>query len=679
MRPLLRTLLAALLACACTAEPPRPEPRVRLPAAAPAEPPPIGIPHGGEVLHVAVTESGDAAVSLDSLGGVRLWPMLDGSREPIAIQLPNVRLVAISHAGAELLVAILDVSGSLRLIRYTREGRVRGSAQVPGDAPVDDVVAIDGGILVARRDRSIERYDALATLAGRITLAPGEQLGALAVRHGGGAVLIEHAVIEHGQRRMNELRWIDLAQGLQWGARVTVPGNLRVDQLAISPSHRRFAIVSITDTGLQVFDSATGVAVPVAGNGGPRHGGTAGAAIGFLDEDHVARVTSTVEWWVAATADPMTMDPWSLYAGSLTSAVASESAAIGDGLIVSGYGPHLALQSMSGIHFLGWRDPASGEIGTSIEGALALEVGQQVLTLDRRLARARELTLPDSGSPKPTRVWWLDANHAVTSRQPSTKRGEAEPATLELVDLRHEALRVPIGTYARIQRVEWDGELHTLAVVGDGTLARFQVDMTANTLTELPVIKLPRGVENVRLLDPKMADGANLVVIRSDGESGKRLAYWVADSPTTNYRLPKSAGTVIEGFVAGISPTGALYVRSDAGLVMRFRAHQRLFPHLEADSISTDRTGDRILALRQGQISLLDPDGIEQWHQAVWGARRVVFSPDGTQVVVQAQGGMVALDATTGARTATACGFSFALMTKPPELQQLNVTPVCEE
>ncbi len=693
--------MIALACAACNADPAPPAPSALTLHAPPGKPevPPIGVPHGGSIQRVAITEQADAAISLDALGSLRLWPALDGTREPIAIELPNAHTIAIAPSGRDLLVAILDVSGSVRLLRYTREGRARGSAQVPGEAVIEDLVAIDGGVLVARRDRSIERYDADGTLRGRIALEPGEALGALATRRGGAAALIGHPVVkpavplppERGDfvekpqapvrtvDNADALRWIELADGLRWGGRVTVPADLQLDQLAISPSHHRFATVSQDTFVLHVFDGTTATATPVEGNEPTRVFGTPTASPGFIDDDHVARVTSTIEWWVATTADPMTKDPWKAYAGSSTTPVTNECSAIGDGLVVSGYGSNLALQSMAETRFLGWRDPATGEVATNILASLTLDVGQRLLTLDRRLERTSEIAFADHGHAKPSQLWWLDANHAITQQRSASESSTQRRQELTLVDLRHDDVRVAVGTYNYVQRVEWNAELRTLAVVADGEIKRFTVDPQANTLTELPVIKVPSNFENVRLLDPKRADGANLVVIRVDGQTGGRLAYWLTDSATTNYGLTTKEGTLLDGFVAGISPTGALFSRGDSGIVMTHGGQKKLYPQLLADWISADRSGERLLALHQGQLTLFDPAGTERWHQTVWGAQRAMFSPDGTQVVIQTQGGVVALDAGTGARTAMVCGFSFGLMTKPPELRALNVAPVCED
>ena len=54
-------------------------------------------PHAGNIREVATTEAGDAAISLDDLGGIRVWPALDNTREPIAISVAAAEHVAVAR------------------------------------------------------------------------------------------------------------------------------------------------------------------------------------------------------------------------------------------------------------------------------------------------------------------------------------------------------------------------------------------------------------------------------------------------------------------------------------------------------------------------------------------------------------------------------------------------------
>ena len=181
-------MLAALAACNPTEDPPPPPKTV--PVVAVPEQPPVGVPHGGQITHLAVTEAGDAAVTVDNLGDLRLWPTLDGKHEPIPFTVNGADTLAIAHAGDELLVGVVDQAGAGHLVRFSRTGVQHAKLQLPGDVAIDQIVAIDRGVLVARVDQSIERYDATGVLRGRITADASTTFGALAVRHGVAAVLL---------------------------------------------------------------------------------------------------------------------------------------------------------------------------------------------------------------------------------------------------------------------------------------------------------------------------------------------------------------------------------------------------------------------------------------------------------------------------------------------------------
>src|SRR6185312_1559998 len=157
-------------------------------------------------------------------------------------------------------------AGAVQLLRFSRTGVLRGRVQVPGETEIDQLVAIEGGVLVARADESIERYDAKGQLRGRIGAGPGESFGALATRHGAaGVILVEQRLEEqppvleleeipdHPRPRHKvlvnrghaaKMRWIVLGDGLSWGATLALPDKLAETGLAISPSHQRIALFS---------------------------------------------------------------------------------------------------------------------------------------------------------------------------------------------------------------------------------------------------------------------------------------------------------------------------------------------------------------------------------------------------------------------------------------------------
>src|SRR5262249_40580901 len=97
------------------------------------------------------------------------------------------------------------------------------------------------------------------------------------------------------------------------------------------------------------------------------------------------------------------------------------------------------------------------------------------------------------------------------------------------------------------------------------------------------------------------------------------------------------------------------------------------------DFIMPNRDGTLLATMHQGEIAIIDPNGVPRWHETVWGTQMVQFTGDERRLLVRTSGGLIALDAATGKRVAAACGFGFGLLDKEPQLNTLGVTPVCED
>src|SRR5258708_37923510 len=75
---------------------------------------PIHAGHEAFVLAVAVTDDGKVAASADANGSLRLWPALDGSREPVVVAARAATALAIARDREQLVIAGLDAVGQLR-------------------------------------------------------------------------------------------------------------------------------------------------------------------------------------------------------------------------------------------------------------------------------------------------------------------------------------------------------------------------------------------------------------------------------------------------------------------------------------------------------------------------------------------------------------------------------------
>lgn len=67
-----------------------------------------------------MSAQGDAAVTVDLVGRLRVWTALDGSREPAAISAPVPTQIAIAGTPNEVTVGLVDQAGSAHVLRIGR-------------------------------------------------------------------------------------------------------------------------------------------------------------------------------------------------------------------------------------------------------------------------------------------------------------------------------------------------------------------------------------------------------------------------------------------------------------------------------------------------------------------------------------------------------------------------------
>jgi hypothetical protein len=526
-------------------------------------------------------------------------------------------------------------------------------------------------------------------LRGRIAADPSSSFGALAVRHGIAAVvLVGHdttvgpatlQVVKHRKQpppavlveRASGLRWITLGEGLAWGATIEVPKNIDPHALAISPSHKRVLLAELSSGQVDLFDvGATGL-TEVASDGVI----TAQAgALGLVDDDHAVAVAfSAVHWLIAKAAKKPDIDPWKIETNPTAETVNDQVYAIGDGMFVSALGPNLVKQDLHATTYLGWSDVASGNVIVSGVG-VGLEPGNgHMVWLDRSLQRENEVDIAELGYGPLMRTWWLDPNHAVLER-----RGNNDTSEVFLVDVRHREVNVALGSFRYIQQISYAEDVGMIAIVIAGEIHRFKVDLEYNKTAALPTLIGNFQGPQFRLLDPERANGLIAIGVGYD-DMGMRVTSW-RDGPNGKLQGVKAKGALL-GAPIGVDATGMIYVRGgDAVTGVRDGKDVLHFPTGEvAEMLVSNVTGDRLAAIHGAELAVYDPKGGLQWRQNVWGAQSMLFTHDGTRLVVRTTGGLLMLDATTGERLSAACGFTFGIMTKTPAATALNTRPVCED
>ncbi len=121
-----------------------------------------GAPHGAPITVIALSPDGKAAITRDTAGGVRLWPALDGSREPLVVPIRDPRTMALASDNAGgWVAALVDTVGGARLISVDATGNMQPIASWPPMAMIAEMVIMPGGeqILAVGTDHVIRLYD----------------------------------------------------------------------------------------------------------------------------------------------------------------------------------------------------------------------------------------------------------------------------------------------------------------------------------------------------------------------------------------------------------------------------------------------------------------------------------------------------------------------------------------
>ncbi len=632
-----------------------------------------GTPHGSGVEVIAITEAGDAALTADELGTVRLWPALDGTRQAIPIATMAPARLALGTRGDELVATLVDRARAARVIRLGRDGTVHGRAQLAGDVAIRQVVAVGADVLVRRADETIERFDADGVQRGRIAARPGERVGAIASR--GGAALA--SIISGEETGATAVRWIQLGDELRWGDEVALPAAIGGSPLALSPRRTRIAAtvprIKSASGAMQlvIYKLEDGKARPFAM---PSIDVPPGDELGFTDDDHVATTGSELKWW-----GPSSDDPWAapVQQAAPFNTRQPGAGAVGDGVALAGYAAGLEVATPERTHYLGWRSLSFG--ATSVEGD-RITMGPnegRFAWLDERLAETHSVEQKalarDESSPVPQVIVAVGERHVAIVSQ------LGEQQAVELVDVAHPATRIELGRFGVVQRLDYEPSLHQLAVALPDRILRFAVDVDTLAANRLPPIPLHGSIYSLRLLDPARADGAVAIVVAYvDGVGDRVVTYRGTSRPTVARDEP------LDGSVLATDPTGAYYARyNDAPNELAVRRGGRTLRKIaipNAGNIAAVSHDRERLAVMKGQgIDLLDATGATRWHQPLFGPIVVAFTEDDRRLVVRATTGLVSYDVATGEPVASACGWAFGLHDTPLTAATYGQPSLCED
>jgi len=644
---------------------------------------------------LAASDSGDAAVTADTVDRVRLWPTLDGTSEPRVIVLANPpKRLALGRLADRYVVGAIDEAGGVEVLDVDREGRIHARAKRPADPAAIAIHAWGAGMLVVRADQSLAWLAANDVARGPLAPEPGWRIVDLAVRDRRALAVLETA------DRPVAYRWLADGDRLAWGDPLALP--LSFQRIALAPGGRRVAGVVRGAQVMAVVDiaPATVIVEPdlsrVLGLTMLEH-----LELGFASHD-VLGVTgdrgSNLVWWSPpppqAPLPPVgsgASDPWALAPStvpahvtspvSLSSNVGGVAFANGNALVANGGA--IALTNPKATKWLGYAEQSFG--------ALAMHGGQPSLLVSQG-------------------VLWLDDDLQVVR---SAKRNEAQRYIVQVAGERHVLTQETnyektnaegySQTTMRIRNVEtqrdlelmalyeysgfaFDAETSIATVWDDRRAERFAIDLAAETKTKLRPLAV-RAMGHVHALDPARANGVIAIAIGTD-DFGR---LWV-----DSYRETPGTGTIraathdrFDAQLIGLDRKGSVYL---AGIdkqgsytqLSRLTAGklEKLATISPPSGGDVTRDGTRIIinAASRNEVVLLDATtGLETWKYTIWRPHATAITGDDSEVIIATLGGLIALDMTTGERTALACGWRFGLHDEQPNTGFNNAPTVCEE
>ncbi|MFT3697367.1 MAG: hypothetical protein QM831_29765 [Kofleriaceae bacterium] len=603
--------------------------------------PRIEAPHGGAITDLAITPDGTAAVTVDELDELRLWPTLDGTREPCVVDLPVPTEFAITSRADGFAIAVVDAADTLTIATIDREGRTLHRTAVQTDSAVNGVAATATGFVAWMEDQSITVFASDGKPAGRLGAEPGQRLETVTVggSHGLAKLIVDKKEI---------VRPFELGT-LAWGAPLDLGGNA-TGAIAISPSGARIAAVVETKPGTQQLRILEGKKLVSE---------TAQVQwVGFID-DHTAATlpTNTI---VFVTDVPEKAKP--------KLAITATKLVVGAGVAIAAAGSELSIARPDGGGYLGY-DLQSPQVATAgPDHHLVIGVGHQFAQVDDHL-----IAIPGAAVPRFTdgvtvaELQWLTGNDyyaetvapngmtgfVVANDKPPPDAITQTYAGRSVAALRYEPTTQLLASYGSVLE-RWDPTKH----------ATVKIDA-------------PK-FEQIVPLDPARANGAELVVVETNKKSQSHVMW-------TDLAGKKQIGkrAAIESFLTA-DAAGHVYAWTldtpDKTLALSILGPDGRVATLPHDGITTmwpDLKGERALEVSASNITLYKIDGTPLWKLPLVGASEAVWTGDDAVSIVTVSG-IVRIDATTGAPLAARCGWKFGL-SQLPHPQSARINPVCTQ
>jgi len=631
----------------------------------------IEAPHGGAINLLAASADGKAVVSVDELGGTRLWAALDGSAEPRVIDLPRpMDLVVGSHPKGYVL-AMTDSVGALIMQVVDADGVTLQRATLPLEPAYGGVAsANEKGVLAWRVDQRIVLLSPdKGTIVSELPTEGGQRLLALAA-NADKAI----AVIESGSPATRRARWVTLSPQLAWGAFVEGAAEELGSNVALSPSGKRIASL--------VSTPARGIMVVVLDNAGKllaNEPAPGAAAIALPTDDHVAlAIQNGVSWIDLAKVKPR--PPPSKPASGANLPPPQEinvSPLVGiaaGGRAVGAVNGELVIATPGKSEFLGYELESPAVASAGPNGQLLIGLGDTFALLDNQLVASAppDLQIPNGSSVADVR--WLTGNEWLVQ----SSRLNDGITGITLVDAGAKKSRIVRQGMAMVHMMAYDPSTNLVAFsLGDSpeVLRHAPGKLEMKSVSTLPK---PKGFERAELVpvNPQLAGGTHVVVVHMRDRLTLR---WSKDPQ----RLESATPITVDGSLASVDAAGNVYVwQSDPNgvLVLAMYRDGKQLGYMPTDgptALWPDPKGTRVLQVSQRSVAMVGVDTVRKWAQPLQGVTEAIWLDDNTLAIISAAG-IARVDASTGNVQAARCGWRFGLSSKQHPISP-RVEPVCTQ
>lgn len=638
--------------------------------------------HGAAISLIAMTDAGDAAVTADTTGAIRLWPALDGSREPIVVSGSPPSALDVAREGDGFLIANHDAARGVELVRLDARGEVRSRARIATEPATLEVELTPHGALVLRADQAIELYDPAGTQRARLVPDPGTRIQALVGR--GGRVL---AIV--GDDQHARAHWIELGAGTAtWGARS--PG-LALDPtfpIALSPDHRLLlgtrpgkrlipALVDVTtgsDTAVLVCISAAEVQVrrdSFRDVDPSRLGVLNPSPLGFIDATRIACSSSgAISWW---TTDGVPLP----IVGEPVANTGELEPGVGGGRVVSSVGAQLAIAEPSGMKYLGYGFRELSQLRVTPIGVLIGRGDQAPLLLDDQLHQKARYALP-KGKVEWTDLLPIDERFVLrmSSREVQADHwGTAYQITV--FDLNNGVVHQQLPNLAQEVTMAYEPTTRLLATSDGTTRLLLRFDPDTHSFGERFEIAQSTALRGVYLLDPALSGG--LVALTIEEQDGALVVGELHGDDLQGVAVRARRSYTIQGQLRAVDRSGRVYTQgagtADVLVHARGTQYARL-PGIAGKTLLPSPAATHVAAFADGKVRLVAVDGRILWDVAMWGSAGVDWTASG-ELIVRFRAALAKLDLATGALRQRQCGWDFQIADKPFE-QTADLPMVCD-